>query len=218
MIYTEQHRELMRSVTKFVEAEINPHAEEWEAAGIFPAHELFKKMGDQGLLGIHKPEKFGGQGLDYSYEVAFCEALGAAKSASAVMAIGVQTDMATPALTKNGSDELREEFLKPSITGDYVATMLAKFSARQPPDVFYIDSNVFLDWVTQGLLEPLDSYAKASHFSSKPFYEPLLNGFKYKGKIYGYPKDWSPLAMEVNTSLAAKAGVIPSKIKTWAIS
>ena len=77
MIYTEQHRELMRSVTRFIEAEINPHAEEWEKDGIFPAHELFKKMGDQGLLGIHKPEKFGGQGLDYSYEVAFCEALGA---------------------------------------------------------------------------------------------------------------------------------------------
>src|SRR5258708_18087008 len=123
MLYTEQHRELMRSVTKFVEAEINPYAQEWEEAGIFPAHELFKKMGDQGLLGIHKPEKFGGQGLDYSYEVAFCEALGAAKSASAVMAIGVQTDMATPALTKNGSDELREEFLKPSITGEYVACL-----------------------------------------------------------------------------------------------
>ena len=86
MLYTEQHRELMRSVTKFVEAEIDPHAEEWEEAGIFPAHELFRKMGEQGLLGIHKPEKFGGQGLDYSYEIAFCEALGAAKSASAVMA------------------------------------------------------------------------------------------------------------------------------------
>jgi citronellyl-CoA dehydrogenase len=123
MLYTEQHRELMGSVTKFIEAEINPHAEEWEKEGIFPAHELFKKMGEQGLLGIHKPEKFGGQGLDYSYEVAFCEALGAAKSASAVMAIGVQTDMATPALTKNGSDELREEFLKPSISGDYVACL-----------------------------------------------------------------------------------------------
>ena len=123
MLHTEQHRELMRSVTRFVEAEIDPYAEEWEAAGIFPAHELFRKMGQQGLLGIHKPEKFGGQGLDYSYEVAFCEALGAAKSASAVMAIGVQTDMATPALTKNGSDELRDEFLKPSISGEYVACL-----------------------------------------------------------------------------------------------
>jgi multiple sugar transport system substrate-binding protein len=101
------------------------------------------------------------------------------------------------------------------ITGDYVPTMLAKFAARKPPDVFYIDSNVFLDWVTQGLLEPLDSYAQQSHFSSAPFYPSLLNGFKYQNKIYGYPKDWSPLAMEVNNSLAQKAGVNPSKIKNW---
>src|SRR5882724_4212020 len=121
MLYTEQHRELMRSVTKFVEAEINPHAEEWEAAGMLPAHELFRKMGKQGLLGIHKPEQFGGQGLDYSYEMAFCESVGACKSASSVMAIGVQTDMATPALARYGSDELRDEFLTPSISGEYVS-------------------------------------------------------------------------------------------------
>jgi citronellyl-CoA dehydrogenase len=123
MIYTEQHRELMRSVAKFCETEINPHVDEWEKAGIFPAHELFKKMGSEGFLGIHKPEKFGGLGLDYSYEVAFCEALGAAKSGSVTMAIGVQTDMATPALARHGSDALREEFLKPSITGDFVACL-----------------------------------------------------------------------------------------------
>jgi citronellyl-CoA dehydrogenase len=123
MIYTEQHRELMRSVAKFCETEINPHVEEWEKAGIFPAHELFKKMGDQGFLGIHKPERFGGLGLDYSYEVAFCEALGNSRSGSITMAIGVQTDMATPALARHGSDELRDEFLKPSISGDYVACL-----------------------------------------------------------------------------------------------
>ena len=123
MIYTEQHRELMRSVAKFCETEINPHVEEWEKAGIFPAHEVFKKMGDQGFLGIHKPERFGGLGLDYSYEVAFCEALGASRSGSITMAIGVQTDMATPALARHGSDELRDEFLTPSISGDYVACL-----------------------------------------------------------------------------------------------
>jgi citronellyl-CoA dehydrogenase len=123
MIYGEQHRELMRSVSKFCEAEINPFVEEWEKAGIFPAHEVFKKMGKQGFLGIHKPEQFGGLGLDYSYEVAFCEALGAAKSGSITMAIGVHTDMATPALTRHGSDALREEFLRPSIAGDYVSCL-----------------------------------------------------------------------------------------------
>ncbi|MGO8918872.1 MAG: acyl-CoA dehydrogenase family protein [Stellaceae bacterium] len=123
MIYTEQHRELMRSVAKFCETEINPHVDDWEKAGIFPAHEVFKKMGDQGLLGIHKPEQFGGLGLDYSYEVAFCEALGASRSGSVTMAVGVQTDMATPALARHGSDALREEFLRPSITGDFVACL-----------------------------------------------------------------------------------------------
>ena len=97
---------------------------------------------------------------------------------------------------------------------NYQATMLAKFSARKPPDVFYIDSNVFLDWVTQGLLQPLDSYAAKSHFSSKPFYSSLLNGFKYKGKIYGYPKDWSPLAMEINKGML---GAVHMKAPTnWA--
>jgi citronellyl-CoA dehydrogenase len=123
MIYGEQHRELMRSVSKFCETEINPHVDEWEKAGIFPAHDIFKKMGLQGFLGIHKPEQFGGLGLDYSYEVAFCEALGACRSGSITMAIGVHTDMATPALTRYGSDELREEFLRPSIAGDYVSCL-----------------------------------------------------------------------------------------------
>jgi citronellyl-CoA dehydrogenase len=123
MIYSETHRELMRSVARFVEAEINPNVEEWERAGMFPAHELFLKLGQQGFLGIDKPERFGGMGLDYSYEIAFCEALGAAKSGSVTMAIGVHTDMATPALTRHGSDELRDEFLKPSISGEYVACL-----------------------------------------------------------------------------------------------
>ena len=119
MIYTEQHRELMRSVAKFCETEINPHVDEWEKAGIFPAHEVFKKMGNQGFLGIHKPEKFGGLGLDYSYEVAFCEALGASRSGSITMAVGVQTDMATPAL---GHDPLSPAYpqVSPSRSGAHL--------------------------------------------------------------------------------------------------
>jgi len=75
MIYTEQHRELMRSVTKFVETEINPHAEEWEKAGIFPAHDVFKKMGEQGFLGINKPENFGGLALIIPTKLLFARRL-----------------------------------------------------------------------------------------------------------------------------------------------
>jgi len=160
MIYTEQHRELMRSVAKFCESEINPHVEEWERAGIFPAHELFKKMGEQGFLGIHKPERFGGLGLDYSYEIAFCEALGNARSGSVTMAIGVQTDMATPALAHHGSRELRDEFLAPAITGEYVACLgvsevgsgsdvaSIRTTARKDGDDYVIDGGKM--WTTNG--------------------------------------------------------------------
>jgi multiple sugar transport system substrate-binding protein len=102
--------------------------------------------------------------------------------------------------------------VKYSSFNNYQATMLAKFSARKAPDVFYVDVADFADWVRQGVLEPLDKYAAKTHFKSKPFYKNLLNSFKYKGKIYGYPKDWSSLGMEVNTKLLG-SNPIP---KTWA--
>ncbi|MFA6312207.1 MAG: acyl-CoA dehydrogenase family protein, partial [Sterolibacterium sp.] len=74
-------------------------------------------------LGINKPQEYGGMGLDYSYQLAFVEALGHIRCGGVPMAIGVQTDMATPALARFGSDELRKEFLTPSIAGDFVACL-----------------------------------------------------------------------------------------------
>ena len=121
MQFTQEHEELKRTVERFVENEINPYVDEWEEAGIFPAHQLFKKLGDLGLLGLTKPEAFGGAGLDYSYSVVMAEALGNTRCGGVPMAIGVQTDMATPALARFGSDELRREFLAPAIAGDMVA-------------------------------------------------------------------------------------------------
>src|SRR5438874_9491790 len=123
MEFTQEHEGIRRNVKKFIEAEINPHVDAWEEAGIFPAHELFKKMGDQGYLGINKPTKYGGMGLDYSYQMVFIETLGHIRCGGVPMAIGVQTDMATPALARFGSEELCQEFLRPSITGDYVACL-----------------------------------------------------------------------------------------------
>eukprot|EP01032_Pedospumella_encystans_P015695 gene15695-17937_t len=117
MQYTHEHREIQNTLKRFIEAEINPHVDEWEAAEIFPAHEVFKKMGNLGLLGLTKPEAFGGAGLDYSYSLAMAEALGHIDCGGIPMAIGVQTDMATPALARFGSDELRAQFLAPAIDG-----------------------------------------------------------------------------------------------------
>ena len=121
MELTSEHEELRRSVIKFVDTEINPYVNEWENNEIFPAHEVFKKLGDKGFLGITKPEKYGGSGLDYSYGAVLNEALANISCGGVPMAIGVQTDMSTPALARFGSEYVCEEFLKPSISGDYVS-------------------------------------------------------------------------------------------------
>ncbi|GAA5315230.1 MAG: citronellyl-CoA dehydrogenase [Candidatus Pelagadaptatus aseana] len=123
MLFNTQHEEIRRTVQSFIANEINPHVDEWEKDGIFPAKELFKKMGNLGLLGIHKPEEYGGMGLDYSYETVFAEELGGIHCGALPMAIGVQTDMATPALAKFGSEELRRDFLAPAIAGDMVVSI-----------------------------------------------------------------------------------------------
>lgn len=123
MQFTNEHNELRRTVARFVDEEINPYVDEWEEAGIFPAHELFKKMGDLGLLGISKPEAYGGLGLDYSYEMILAEELGGINCGGVPMGISVQTNMATPALALFGSDEVRKEFLAPAISGDMVCSI-----------------------------------------------------------------------------------------------
>jgi citronellyl-CoA dehydrogenase len=159
-LFTAEHDEVRRSLRKFIDAEINPHVDAWEAEGRFPAHALFKKLGELGFLGLNKPAEFGGQGLDYSYALAMAEELGAIRCGGIPMAIGVQTDMATPALARFGSDEVRREFLAPSITGDFVACIgvsepgagsdvaAIKTNARSDGDDYVINGGKM--WITNG--------------------------------------------------------------------
>jgi len=121
MRFTHEHQEIQRTLKRFIDDEINPHVDEWEAAEMFPAHEVIRKLGDLGLLGLTKPEAYGGAALDYSYSVAMAETLGHVSCGAIPMAIGVHTDMATPALARFGSDALRAEFLAPAIRGDMLA-------------------------------------------------------------------------------------------------
>ncbi|XP_059160498.1 probable acyl-CoA dehydrogenase 6 [Physella acuta] len=123
IIFGPEHWELRSTLRKIIDKEINPYVDEWEANRRFPAHKVFKILGDNGFLGVSKPKAYGGLELDYSYSVAVAEELGNIKCGSIPMAIGVQTDMATPALARFGSDFLKKEFLVPTIAGDYVACL-----------------------------------------------------------------------------------------------
>lgn len=123
LYFNEEQNMFREMVRRFVEKEINPYVDEWEEQGILPAHTLFKKLGDQGLLGLSYPEEYGGGGLDYWYNVIMYEEIGKVPCGGVPMAIGVHTDMATPALAQFGSDELKRKYLVPAIAGDLVSSI-----------------------------------------------------------------------------------------------
>lgn len=160
-MFTEEHRQLGETVKKFVEKEINPYVPAWEEAEEFPSHELFKKMGELGLLGVKYDEAYGGLGLDFSYSMVVAEELGACDCGGVPMAIGVHTDMCTPALHMFGSDALKREYLAPSIAGDVIGCLgvsepgagsdvaAIKTTARLDGDDYVINGTKM--WITNGM-------------------------------------------------------------------
>jgi citronellyl-CoA dehydrogenase len=161
MHFTPEHESLRRTVAKFVAEELNPHVDEWEAAEEFPSHAVFKKLGDLGLLGIKYDPAYGGLGLDFSYSMVMAEELGLTHCGGVPMAIGVHTDMCTPALNRFGSDHVKRNYLAPSIAGDVVGCLgvsepgggsdvaAAKTTARKDGDDYVISGTKM--WITSGL-------------------------------------------------------------------
>ena len=199
MELTSEHEELKRSAIKFVDTEINPYVDQWEEDEIFPAHEVFKKLGDNGFLGVTKPEKYGGSGLDYSYGAVLNEALANIKCGGVPMAIGVQTDMSTPALARFGSEHVCENFLRPSISGEFVSCIgvsephagsdvaAIKTTAVKDGDDYIINGSKM--WITSGtqadwmcMLANTGSSSENRHLNKSLICVPLKeNGERVKG-------------------------------------
>lgn len=123
LYFTKDHELVRKAIRDFVKKEINPYVDEWEDKGSAPLHELFKKMGELGFLGIRYHPKYGGQGLDYWYETVMLEEMAHVRCGGIPMAVSVQTNMATPAIDEFGSEYLKEKYLKPAISGDLVAAI-----------------------------------------------------------------------------------------------
>ena len=123
MIETDEHQIFRKTLRDLFEREIEPHIDGWEAARSSPLHELFPKLGAVGLLGLEYDEAYGGMGADHSFTVIAGEEMGRINCGGVPMAMAVQMSMATPALARYGSPELKERYLGPSIRGDVVASI-----------------------------------------------------------------------------------------------
>jgi citronellyl-CoA dehydrogenase len=122
MPFTAEHDALRETVREFVDKEIAPHAEEWEAAEYFP-DSLFPRMGELGLLGLRYPEQYGGQGGDYFSAIVLAEEMARCGSGGVGMAVSVQSEMATPPVLKFGTEEQKQRYLVPAINGQKVAAL-----------------------------------------------------------------------------------------------
>src|SRR6201986_2489513 len=114
-IFTDEHEQLRESIHRFVIAELQPHAEEWEET-TFP-DSVFVRMGELGFLGLDKPEQYGGQGGDYYTSLVLAEELVHAHCGGLAMGLAVQTDMAMPPLLASETEEKKQEWAAPAIGG-----------------------------------------------------------------------------------------------------
>jgi multiple sugar transport system substrate-binding protein len=96
------------------------------------------------------------------------------------------------------------------VAGDYPAAMTAKFSAGEPPDLFYVDSSVAPEWIDEGVLVDLEPLATERGFDTGAFFPGYLDAFRGpSGGVFGFPKDGNTLALAYNSDLLSAAGVEP---------
>jgi len=123
LYFTKDHNLVRKAVAEFVKKEINPNVDQWEEEGKTPLHDVFKKMGELGFLGIRYDTEYGGEGLDYWYELVFLEEIAKIRSGGVALAMMVQTSMATPAIYDFGSEYLKKTYLEPALKGHMVSAI-----------------------------------------------------------------------------------------------
>jgi len=118
--YKQEHRIFREAVKKFLAREIVPHIEEWEEAGIVPKW-VWKKMGEQGFLGMSVPEACGGPGTDFLYEVVVIEEL--ARTNFTGLAARLHNTVVLPYLIEYGSEEQKQRYLPGCVSGDIITAI-----------------------------------------------------------------------------------------------
>ena len=152
MLFSDEHDAFRAMVREYVEREINPRVDEWEAAEMMPLHDIFADMATLGMLGLEYEPEYGGQGADHVFTLILAEEFGRCDHGSLPMALGVQVDMATPSLARFGTPEQKERYLAPAMRGEMVAS-IAVSEPDAGSDVAAIRTRAVQDgdeWVING--------------------------------------------------------------------
>ncbi len=122
MYFTEEHELFRKSLKDFLQKEVVPHIDKWEETGIVERF-IWEKMGAMGFFGLVYPEEYGGLNLDMFYTVIFLEELQKINSGGFAANMWAHTYLAMTHLNKEGSHEIKEKYLRPSITGEKIGCL-----------------------------------------------------------------------------------------------
>ena len=122
MYFTEEHELFRKSFQEFLQKEVVPHIEKWEKTGTIERF-IWQKFGEMGYFGINYPEQYGGLELDLFYTVIFLEELQKINSGGFAAAMWAHSYLAMTHLNVEGSDEIKENYLAPSILGEKIGCL-----------------------------------------------------------------------------------------------
>ena len=120
--FTEEHESFRKSFKAFLQKEVVPYVDQWEKEGKVDTS-IWKKFGEMGYFGLIYPEKYGGLDLDLFYTVIFLEELQKVNSGGFAATMWAHNYLAMTHLEKEGTEEIKENYLAPSITGDKVGCL-----------------------------------------------------------------------------------------------
>ena len=149
---------LRESVQDFVAAEIAPLAADIDRNDAFPP-ELWRKMGDMGLLGITVPDQYGGAEMGYLEHVIAMEEISRG-SASVGLAYGAHSNLCVNQIKLNGTKEQKERYLPKLVSGEYIGALAMseagagsdvvgmRLTAEKKGDVYILNGTKM--WITNG--------------------------------------------------------------------
>ncbi|GAA3785731.1 acyl-CoA dehydrogenase family protein [Corallibacter vietnamensis] len=122
MYFTEEHHMFRESLQDFLKKEVVPHIEKWEETGTVERF-IWKKFGEMGFFGLAYPEAYGGLNLDLFYTVILLEELQKVNSAGFAANMWAHAYLAMTHVNAEGSHEIKEKYLAPSISGDKIGCL-----------------------------------------------------------------------------------------------
>lgn len=120
--FTEEHEQFRQSFRDFLQKEVVPHIDKWEKSGTID-RPVWKKFGEMGYFGLNYSEKYGGLDLDIFYTVIFLEELQRINSGGFAAAMWAHAYLAMTHVATEGSEEIKQNYLAPSIAGDKIGCL-----------------------------------------------------------------------------------------------